>query len=79
MSKIITSNVTVSEITALALKLYELDPSAERSSEAFKAKFAFAFDLLVDAELQLQALAHKLNNAAAGNSARTNHPVRRAG
>jgi len=74
-----TSNVTVSEITALALKLYELEPGTERSPEAFKAKFAFAFELLIDAELQLQALPQKLKNAAAGNSGRTNHPVRRGG
>jgi hypothetical protein len=62
------NKVSVSEITALALKLYELDPKRDGSIETFKAKFAFAFELLVDAELQLTDLPQKLKNGAVRNS-----------
>jgi hypothetical protein len=67
-----TNKVSVSDITALALRLYELDPERDGSIETFKAKFAFAFELLVDAELQLADLPQKLKDVAARNSPRPN-------
>ena len=59
------------QISVLAVKLHELD-SENRSLEEFKKKFAFAFELLVDAELQLRDLPRKLKNVTVKNPPRTN-------
>jgi hypothetical protein len=51
MTKKPPTRVTLEQITTLALELHRLDQSPERD---FRQKFAYAFDLLIDADAQLQ-------------------------
>lgn len=52
-------SVTAIEIAELALKLCGF-VDAPVPNDVFKEKFAFAFDLLVDADIQLQNLHKKV-------------------
>jgi len=52
-------SVTVTEIADVALKLCGFADSPVDPT-VFKEKFAFAFDLLVDADIQLQNLQKKI-------------------
>jgi len=54
-------SITAVEIAELALKLSEFE-GGRYSDKDFKQKFGFAFNLLVDADLQLQILATKTTN-----------------
>jgi hypothetical protein len=58
-----TTNVSVLDIAKFALELYQLDPPKKYSDQAFKQKFAFAFDMLVDADVQLQKFAERIAEA----------------
>ena len=60
--------VTAVEIAELAIKLCQLEGS-NYSDDDFKQKFAFAFDLLVDADLQLQNLPSKIKQPNSRNMA----------
>jgi hypothetical protein len=60
--------VTVIQIAELAVKLCEMDSLSNYSDENFREKFAFAFDLLVDADLQLQNLPAKITRPVPKNS-----------
>jgi hypothetical protein len=63
----LASRIWAVQIAEFAVKLCEMDGLSNYSDEKFRAKFAFVFDLLVDADLQLQNLPAKIT-AAARNS-----------
>ena len=52
------NEVSANDVASLALRLCEL--AGEYSDEKFKLKFEFAFNILVDAQHQLDKLAQKL-------------------
>ena len=62
------TKVTVGEIAELAVRLCQLEGS-NYSDQDFKQKVAFAFDLLVDADLQLQNLPSKIKQPNSRNLA----------
>jgi hypothetical protein len=68
--------VTVTEIAELAVELCQLSgcQNASYSDETFKAKFGFAFDLLVDGEIQFGNLSKPFGDQHGSTILRTRFP-----